>query len=89
MDDAVPRSILLIILILAGGFFSGAETALSFCNRIRMQVMADDGDRRAERVVGIVEQFDRTVVTLPAHLSLRCRRSSGWATAVPSWQRLS
>ena len=64
MDDAVPRSILLIILILAGGFFSGAETALSFCNRIRMQVMADDGDRRAERVVGIVEQFDRTVVTL-------------------------
>ena len=29
-----------------------------------MQVMADDGDRRAERVVGIVEQFDRTVVTL-------------------------
>ena len=30
MDDAVPRSLLLIFLILAGGFFSGTETALSF-----------------------------------------------------------
>ena len=64
MDDAVPRSLLLIVLILAGGFFSGTETALSFCNRIRMQVMADDGDRRALRVMGILEQFDRAVVTL-------------------------
>ena len=64
MDDAVPRSLLLIFLIAAGGFFSGAETALSFCNRIRMQVMADDGDRRARRVVGILDEFDRAVVTL-------------------------
>ena len=64
MDDAVPRSLLLIFLILAGGFFSGTETALSFCNRIRMQVLSDDGDRRATRVVGILEEFDRAVVTL-------------------------
>lgn len=64
MDDAVPRSLLLIFLILAGGFFSGAETALSFCNRIRMQVLSDDGDRRAQRVVWILDQFDRAVVTL-------------------------
>ena len=64
MDDAVPRSLLLIFLILAGGFFSGTETALSFCNRIRMQVMADDGDKRARRVTGILEEFDRAVVTL-------------------------
>ena len=64
MDDAVPRSLLLIFLILAGGFFSGTETALSFCNRIRMQVLADDGDLRAKRVVHILEQFDRALVTL-------------------------
>ena len=64
MDDAVPRSLLLIFLILAGGFFSGTETALSFCNRIRMQVLADAGDKRAQRVVAILTQFDRAVVTL-------------------------
>jgi len=64
MDDAVPRSLLLIFLILAGGFFSGTETALSFCNRIRMQVLADDGDQRARRVTAVLGQFDRAVVTL-------------------------
>ena len=64
MDDAVPRSLLLIFLILAGGFFSGAETALSFCNRIRMQVLADAGNKRAQRAVWILDQFDRAVVTL-------------------------
>ena len=64
MDDAVPRSLFLIFLILAGGFFSGTETALSFCNHIRMQVLADDGDKRAKRVVWIYERFDRAVVTL-------------------------
>ena len=64
MDDAVPRSLFLIFLILAGGFFSGAETALSFCNRIRMQVLADAGDKRAQRAVWILEQFERAVVTL-------------------------
>ena len=64
MDDAVPRSLLLIFLILAGGFFSGAETALSFCNRIRMQVLADAGNKRAQRAIWILDQFDRAVVTL-------------------------
>lgn len=64
MDDAVPRSLLLVFLIVAGGFFSGTETALSFCNRIRMQVLADDGNKRAKRVVAMLDEFDRTVVTL-------------------------
>lgn len=64
MDEVIPRSLVLILLIVIGGFFSGAETALSFCNQIRMQVLADDGDKRAKRVVKMIEQFDRTVVTL-------------------------
>ncbi len=70
MDDAVPRSLFLVFLILAGGFFSGAETALSFCNRIRMQVLADAGDKRAQRAVWILEQFERAVVTLLIAINL-------------------
>ena len=63
MDDAVPRSLLFICLLLEGGLFAGTETALSYSNRIRMQVIADDGDKRAKRVVSILDQFDRAVVT--------------------------
>ena len=65
MDSTIPpRCILLAVLILAGGFFSGAETAYSYCNRIRMKTMADEGKRSAKRVVAITEDFDRMLVTV-------------------------
>ncbi len=64
MDD-IPRSIIFIfILILGGGFFSAAETCYSFCNGVRIRLMAEDGDRKAKRVVRLLDDFDRTVVTL-------------------------
>ena len=55
MDDAVPRSLLFICLLLAGGFFAGTETALSYCNRIRMQVLADDGDKLDRDSINILD----------------------------------
>ena len=65
MDSSIPpRCILLVVLILVGGFFSGAETAYSYCNRIRMKTMADEGKRSAARVVKITENFDQMLVTV-------------------------
>lgn len=64
MDSSIPRCILLIVLIVVGGFFSGAETAFSYCNKIRMKTLADNGKRSAARVVKITEDFDRMLVTV-------------------------
>ena len=64
MDDILPRSIWLIVLIIAGGFFAGAETAFSYVNAVRMRMLADDKDRKAQRVVRIIDDFDMTIVTL-------------------------
>lgn len=63
MDDTIPRSIILIILIIAGGYFAGAETAFSYVNAVRMRMLAED-DRKAKRVVRIIDDFDMTIVTL-------------------------
>ncbi len=64
-DDSIPRSIvLLIILLIAGGFFSGAETAYSYCNRIRMKRKAEEGNPSAARVVKILDQFDKLLTTI-------------------------
>ena len=64
MDGIVPRCILLLILIVAGGFFAGSETAFSYANTVRFRMLADDGDRAAKRVVRIIDNFDLTIVTL-------------------------
>lgn len=63
MDDTIPRSISLILLIIAGGFFAGAETAFSYVNAVRMRMLAEES-RRAKRVVRIIDDFDMTIVTL-------------------------
>lgn len=36
-------------------FFSSAETALTTVNKIRMRTLADDGNKRAERVLRITD----------------------------------
>ena len=73
--DDVPRSILLILAtiiggFLTGGFFAGSETAFSFCNPIRMKVLADDGDRSAERVLRLLEKQDAVIVSLLIYINI-------------------
>lgn len=64
LDDSIPRSIFcMTALLLTGGFFSGAETALSFCNTVRLRLMAENGNRRAKTAVRILNQFDQAIVS--------------------------
>ncbi len=63
MDD-IPRSILILFLILLGGSFAGSETALSYCNRLRMRKHAEEGDDRSARVVYILDHFDKALSTI-------------------------
>ena len=63
MDD-IPRSILVLALILLGGGFAGSETALSYCNKVRMRKRAEEGERRAKRTVRILDRFDKAISTI-------------------------
>ena len=63
-DDSIPRCILLIVLILLGGFFAGSETAFSYANRIRIRRKAEEGNKGAKRVVFIVDNFEKALTTL-------------------------
>lgn len=56
MDSgAIFQIVFLVILLLLSAFFSSAETALTTANRIRMRTLAEDGDKRAERVLRITD----------------------------------
>ncbi len=58
-SDAIYQIIFLIILLLLSAFFSSAETALTTVNRIRMRALAEEGDRRAQRVLRITDDSGR------------------------------
>ena len=47
--------ILFVLLVMGGAYFAGAEMALASVNRIRMMSLEDNGDKRARRVLYILE----------------------------------
>lgn len=53
--DAVIRLCILFVLLALSAFFSSAETALTTVNRIRMRTLAENGHKKAELVIKIVE----------------------------------
>ena len=54
MDSShIAQFIILAILIFLSAFFSSSETALVTVNKIRMKTLADNGDKRAKRVLKV------------------------------------
>lgn len=56
--------IILVILLFLSAFFSSAETAFSTVNRIRMQTLAEEGNKRATRVIKILDKRSRMLSTI-------------------------
>ena len=57
MDSADAAGLIaLIILIVLSAFFSGAETALVSCSKVRIRTLVDDGDKRAIRLMRVLER---------------------------------
>lgn len=54
MDSGeVIQLLFVVVLLILSAFFSSAETALTTSNKIRLKGLADEGDKRAKRVLEI------------------------------------
>ena len=63
--EGLIRFVLFFLLLLLGGaYFAGAETALSSVSRIRMMTYADDGSKKARRVLYILDHFEDALTTI-------------------------
>ncbi len=51
--------IVLIFLVFLSGYFSSAETAFSTVNRVRMQTLEEEGNKRAARVNRILKNYSK------------------------------
>ena len=48
----------IVICIVCSAFFSASEISFSSVNRLRMEKMAEDGSRRAVKVLSVVDRFE-------------------------------
>ena len=54
----------LIFLVVCSAFFSASETALSTFNKVRMQNLAEKGDRKAKTALQMSEHYSKTLSTI-------------------------
>lgn len=80
-EDAI-QLLALVILIAASAFFSSAETALTTVNRIKLQAMADEGDKRAARVLKVIENSPKMLSTILIGNNLVNNFTTALATAL-------
>ena len=65
MDALTIVSILsLIVLVAVSAFFSASETAFTSANRIKLKNLVNEGNRRAERCLALLDDYDRLLTTI-------------------------
>ena len=70
----------LVFLVACSGFFSASETALSTFNKVRMQNLAEKGNRKAGIALQLSEHYSKTLSTILIGNNIdcvagRCQRS--------------
>ncbi len=64
MGESAPLLIAIIILLLLSGFFSSMETAYSCSNKLKLKTMIANGNKKAEKVLDLAENFDKLISTI-------------------------
>ena len=62
--DSIGKIVFLAILIVFSAYFSATETAFSTLNRIRLKNAADNGDKKAGKVLKLAENYDKLITTV-------------------------
>src|SRR5215510_8085762 len=62
--------IIIVILTLANGFFSGSEIAIVSARRSRLEAQAAAGNRAARQALALAENPDRFLATVQVGISL-------------------
>lgn len=80
-DDAI-QLLILLILISCSAFFSSAETALTTVNRIKIQALAEEGNKHAQIVLKTIDNPSKMLSAILIGNNLVNNFSSALATAL-------
>ena len=62
--DSIVNIIILAVLLALSAFFSSAETALTTVNKFSLRSLADNGNKRARRVMKVTENSSKLISTI-------------------------
>ena len=94
--DGVIQLFALLVLVFLSGFFSSAETSLTTVNRVRLKALADDGNKRAQIALDVLDKYGKmlsailignnivniTASSLATTLAIKINLAVGIATGV-------
>ena len=65
MDSSITGQVIaIIVLILFSAYFSATETAFTSVNKIRIKNMANEGNKKAEKVLMLSDRYDKLLTTI-------------------------
>ena len=83
MDSSeVIQLLFVVVLLLLSAFFSSAETALTTSNKLRLKGLADEGDKRAQRVLDITNDSGKMLSAILIGNNIVNLSASSIATAL-------
>ncbi len=59
--DSYGLMIVFVVCVVLSAYFSASETAFSTANRIRLKSMAQDGNKKAEKTLKIIDDYDNMI----------------------------
>lgn len=80
-EDAL-QLLILVILVLLSAFFSSAETSLTTVNRIRLQALAEEGNKKAENALKTIDNSSKLLSTILIGNNLVNNFASALSTAL-------
>jgi len=63
-SGSITQIIIYVFLLFCAAYFAAAESSFSAMNRVRVQLMADEGNKKAKKAMAISDKFDRAITTL-------------------------
>ena len=63
-SDSIPLWIIFFICVLGGAYFAATESSFSAVNKIKIKALADEGNKKAQGVMYILNKFDKALTTL-------------------------
>ncbi len=78
-DPLLPKLLVLVILILINAFFAAAEIAVISLSETKLRRQADDGDRKAKKLLMLMQSPDRFLSAIQIAITLAGFLSSAFA----------